>query len=42
MFSAARVVGIRSTMTIEHAVGESVVVPGLKLTDHMFQVHKPD
>lgn len=25
-------------MTVEHAVGESVVVPGLKLTDHTFQV----
>lgn len=28
----------RSSMTVEHAVGESVVVPGLKLTDHTFQV----
>ena len=25
-------------MTVNHAVGESVVVPGLKLTDHTFQV----
>ena len=27
-----------SDMRFEHAVGESVVVPGLKLTDHTFQV----
>ena len=26
------------SMTVRHAVGESVVVPGLKLTDHTFQV----
>ena len=30
-----------SDMGTEHAVGESVVVPGLKLTDHTFQVRCP-
>lgn len=28
-------------MSTEHVVGESVVVPGLKLTDHTFQVCCP-
>lgn len=28
-------------MSTEHEVGESVVVPGLKLTDHTFQVCCP-
>ena len=28
------------SMTVNHAVGESVVVPGLKLTDHTFQVRQ--
>lgn len=35
---ASPALSARSSMTIEHAVGESVVVPGLKLTDHTFQV----
>ena len=30
--------GAGSSMSIGHAVGESTVVPGLKLTDHTFQV----
>ena len=30
-----------TTMGTEHIVGESVVVPGLKLTDHTFQVRSP-
>ena len=29
---------VAGDMHAEHAVGESVVVPGLKLTDHTFQV----
>ena len=28
-------------MSVEHAVGESVVVPGLRLTDHFFKVCYP-
>lgn len=35
---ASPAASIATTMTLEHAVGESLVVPGLRLTDHTFQV----
>lgn len=38
---AAGEISSGSDMGTEHVVGESVVVPGLKLTDHTFQVRCP-
>lgn len=39
--SAALTRQVTADMGVEHAVSESVVVPGLKLTDHTFQVRSP-
>ena len=35
---ASSAASVATKMTLKHAVGESTVVPGLKMTDHTFQV----
>jgi len=35
---ASSAASVDTKMTLKHAVGESTVVPGLRMTDHTFQV----